>query len=496
MKIFKRIIAGLTAGIMTLGLFALSEMPFDFSGRVSASAQTGTYGDLSYKITDSKITITDCDKSAISVEIPAEIEGYPVTGIGYASFEYCYNLTSIIIPDSVISIGHYAFSYCSSLTSVKIGNSVTDIGVGVFSYSGIVSIEIPNSVTWISSEMFYKCSDLTSIILPDSIEGFSIKAFEGCRNLTSITILGTGFIAGTDRVFDDSIWYKNQPDGMVYLNKIAYGYKGEMPENTALAIKEGTMGISGSAFYNYTNLTSVTIPDSVIHIGYFAFAECSNLASITIPDSVTGMGHDAFTGTAWYNNQPNGIIYAGKVACGYKGNMANITRVTFSEGTLGIAQGIFYSCRSLTTITIPSSVVSIGGQAFFDCPGINSVTIPPSVTVIGWGAFGYNNEFGPIDGFVISGYKNTAAESYALENGFTFIALDSPFLLGDPDGDGIITVSDALLTLQLLAGTQELTEAQIKAADVNGDGEVTSYDALLILQYEAEVITEFPTASA
>ena len=72
--------------------------------------------------------------------------------------------------------------------------------------------------------------------------------------------------------------------------------------------------IEGSAFYQSSGLLSVTIPNSVTSIGSFAFSGCSGLPSITIPNSVTSIGSDAFYGTVWYDNQPNGLVYAGKVA--------------------------------------------------------------------------------------------------------------------------------------------------------------------------------------
>lgn len=76
---------------------------------------------LSYEIRDAGVTITDCDEAAEGdLEIPAEIEGLPVTSIGDKAFFGCTRLTSITIPDSVTSIGDGAFVDCSSLTSVTI----------------------------------------------------------------------------------------------------------------------------------------------------------------------------------------------------------------------------------------------------------------------------------------------------------------------------------------------------------------------------------------
>lgn len=78
-----------------------------------------------------------------------------------------------------------------------------------------------------------------------------------------------------------------------------YTYKGTIPNNTNIAIEEGTLGIADNAFYKSfgesSGLTSVIIPQSLIHIGSYAFRYCSGLTSITIPSSVTSIGDGTFS---------------------------------------------------------------------------------------------------------------------------------------------------------------------------------------------------------
>lgn len=100
---------------------------------------------------------------------------------------------------------------------------------------------------------------------------------------------------------------------------------------------------------------------------------------------MTRIGRSAFYGTAWENNKPYGLIYAGKVAYKYEGHMP--ANVTIKDGTLAISSSAFHRDSGLTSVTIPSSVISIDESAFNWCENLTTAYVANSNTQIAPNAF-------------------------------------------------------------------------------------------------------------
>ena len=158
-------------------------------------------------------------------------------------------------------------------------------------------------------------------------------------------------------------------------------------ELSSIFIPNSVKGIGSDAFYGCSSLTSIVIPNSVKYIGSGAFSGCSSLTSITFPDNWFSLYYTALIGSAWYDNQPDGVVYAGNVLYRYKGNVPSESQIEIKEGTLGINQYAFSEQNGLKTIVIPNSVTTIGEEVFRNCNALTSVTIGNSVTSMGKSAF-------------------------------------------------------------------------------------------------------------
>ena len=144
--------------------------------------------------------------------------------------------------------------------------------------------------------------------------------------------------------------------------------------------------IGGNAFYECSNLTSITIPNSVMSIGESAFSRCSKLTSVTIPNSVTSIGERAFYSCEKLTSIiiPNSVTSIGEKAFE---KCSNLTSITIPNSVTSIGDAAFFGCSNLTSVTISNSVMSIGWCAFFLCSNLTNITIPNSVTSIGGRAF-------------------------------------------------------------------------------------------------------------
>ena len=385
-----------------------------------------------------------------------------VNRIGTYAFARCINLQSITLPKTLKAIEYATFWHCDNLVYVDIPPSVENIGKFAFQEcASLLYATIHGAIKAIGQQAFCYCSGLQSVTIGENIEEIGYYAFYGCTSLTTVNSLryypfpideevfpergnATLYVpAGASEQYETTDgWsgFAETWEGQVYTNVGLDGLKyefdsrwnGSNVERTARLLGEyveqkgkllipsqiefdekiyAVSSIIWTAFQDKTELTSVIIPETVTHIEYRAFMNCSNLTNVVFPESVTYIGSDAFAGTPWYENLPEKeIIYIGKVAYAYKGEMpanteikiregttmlgtklfrlqTNLTGISLPEGLSTIGERAFQGCTGLTSCIIPSSVKNIANYAFLDCTDLTSLVIPESCDVIGAYAF-------------------------------------------------------------------------------------------------------------
>lgn len=127
---------------------------------------------------------------------------------------------------------------------------------------------------------------------------------------------------------------------------------------TRIRVESGVTRIGDIAFYNCTNVTGVTLPDTLERIGDYAFKNCTSLGYVNFPTSLRGIGNAAFE------------------------SCEKLTGIRLPEGLTSIGNYAFYRCYGLTSITIPASVSSMGMVVFAYCSGLTGAEIRCPITKV------------------------------------------------------------------------------------------------------------------
>ena len=435
------------------------------TGTSWGALRIGYAEDSLYYTNNSKDTIMQAYPTIVIANIPNT-----VTTISDYAFSKCRRLSSVTIPNTVNSIGNYVFYNCTGLTSVTIPNTVNSIGNYVFyNCTGLTSVTIPIALSRIGDYAFYECTSLDSINI-NYIRSIGNYAFYGCTDLNSINLNNIGSIGnaafygctdlvsvkisipsyftttiGQQAFFGctglDSVTIPNNvasignnafynvmmityhgsasgaPWGALFMN----GYVedslfftsinkdtliGSHPAIAIANIPNTVISIGTRAFYNDTNLNTVTIGNSVTSIGYNSFYGCNSLDTVFFnADSCISaeMAFENFTSMVFGQNVkmlPRGIFRNNQMvgACRMSNsiktigarafsNCINLSLIFLSDSLITIEDDAFNGCRNLGSIYIPNTVTTIGDSAFINCDHLDTITIGNSVISIGNHAF-------------------------------------------------------------------------------------------------------------
>ncbi|MDE6730218.1 MAG: leucine-rich repeat protein [Oscillospiraceae bacterium] len=391
-------------------------------------------------IDDSYYVITGYNGEDSIVEIPELMEGIPVSGIGTMAFCQNKNITDIVLPTTIKFIDDRAFTYCTNLESVSFSEGLTTI----------------------EDNAFNGCSSLVSVSFPETLNTIGSSAFRNCSNLSAIQFNSDFMSVGYD-AFANTAWYANQEDGYICFENVLYSYKGTMPNNEILEVSDTITCIAECAMRNQVNLSDVIFHENIHSIGWGAFKN-TGIRKLNLP-FISVIKASTFSGCK------------------------ELKTVTIPSSVKSIEFEAFAGCKSLSEVEISNDIVcTIDIYAFDDCPSLTQIQLPKSINAIGQSAFGYyiSEQIDceimscPVENFTIVGYKNSVAETYAIENGFRFIALDADTVAGDVNADGSFGVSDVILLQKWLLAVPGTNLANWKAADFCEDGKLNIFDLCLM----------------
>lgn len=485
------------------GAAALEE---DWSPETTTAATTENVGQVQeweqfqYQVSENEVTIVGYVGTIEgTLEIPAEIDGLPVTRVEDDAFIKQNQLVEVVIPASVIEIGSTAFHDCENLQVFTVAeeNPVYCVKNGLLLDKGEKVLircpsgrygevtDIPDTVFLISDAAFADCSSLSKIELPVSVLSIGAMAFSNCQSLSEV-IVPSGVQILPDSAFADCIALQR------------------------VTLSEGLTNISVAAFKNCTALQEVQLPDTLESIKSNAFENCSSLQRMHFPAAVSELSANAFSGcislsevtvaaeNPYYTAVDGVLMTADQETLVYYPSCSSQSDYTIPEtvktidsyafqdamqlqfltvpetvetiepyacydanslkevmlnGASVISAYAFQSCDQLEAVVFGDGVQEVQTGAFLDCPSLKSIILPKTITTIEDYAFGYQTDsaeagtYSMVKGFFICFYKYTAGAYYAALNGFDSLSLDD-----------VITTTTTAVSANVTTTTETKTE--------------------------------------
>ncbi|MBQ8526820.1 MAG: leucine-rich repeat domain-containing protein [Clostridia bacterium] len=312
--------------------------------------------------------------------------------------------------------------YRSDIKKIVVGDGINNIPERAFAYEyfaeeieisyTVLSIEyLPDNITTIrgyddsAAEIYAQEHGRTFVSLGAAPDAPIMSGTIGTDVQWSVDTAGTLTISGSGEI-NYSTGYPDYWNFREYVKK--------------LVVEEGITSIAYNNFYGFSSLKEVELADTVTYIGSNVFSYCSALENINLPDGITTIGSNTFT------------------------SCTSLTEAVLPASLKTVDSYLYEGCTALSSVTIPDGVYLISTNAFAGCTSLNKVTVPESVTSIYSGAFDTT--------VTLYGYDETYVQTYAKNNGYTFVSLGRAPLTKEVSGtlgnfewkistDGVMTVN-------------------------------------------------------
>ena len=362
--------------------------------------------------TEATVIPDDSYQELTEVTIPATAtlggKTCQVKAVGNNAFKNCNKLTSLTLPEGLVSIGNYSF-YMTKIKDIAFPTKLKSIGNDAFSYSKMSTVSLPEGLESVGSYAFSNMSNLKKVILPSSLTAIGDYAFCYNGNLSTVEshiaepfdIPESAFAASSTYDYENYVNIYSPSSATLYVplntkskyvaakgwNMFAAVEEGELKEEFDGILKYSYSTGSNKATViqddSYQELTEVTIPSTatlggktcqVTTIGNDAFKSCSKLTSLTLSEGLVSIGKYSF-----YN--------------------IGINEIAFPATLKSVGDYAFAYCR-LSTLSLPDGLESIGRYAFYNMSSLQKVILPLSITAIGDYAFYYNKNLSSVESHI------------------------------------------------------------------------------------------------
>ncbi|MGN0570436.1 MAG: leucine-rich repeat protein [Candidatus Fimenecus sp.] len=366
-------------------------------------SSAATFGGFTYEVVDGYAVITGYSGSSTTLTVPSVLNGASVIKIGEGAFRNNTKLQSVTVSEGISDIGAFAFDGCTSLSQITFPETVNHIGR-----------KAVYNTAYYNDKSNWKIRDLSS---------------SGGVDIGN----GSGNIAWED-IIASELEYLYLGKNLIEIFCVGDYY-----------VKMGTLVIADGAFKDCDGLNKVLIPDSVKTVGSNAFYGCTSLGKIILPNKAINIGENAFFNTGAYNNPDN-----------------------WQENAFYIGTHLIKSLNTFETVVKDGTLYIDGGAL-----GTVDAVIPACVTDIS------ENAFTDTSSARIFGYADTYAQQYAAENSISFVNLDD-LTEGDVNFDGVLNTADYAMLCSIATASSHLSFAAKINGDLNYDGAVDGFDAITL----------------
>nr|WP_315315969.1 leucine-rich repeat domain-containing protein [Treponema denticola] len=250
------------------------------------------------------------------------------------------------------------------------------------------------TITTIKSDVFANCDKIKSVSFPKTMSMVEQNAFKNCRELQAVEFADGGTQCAYNTFDQCNKLSKVTILGGVVKHHLCYAFSSYRQLHISeIVLCEGVTKIESSAFYNFSDITKISIPATVTDISQYAFKNCENLKTVELKKYPTTIGNPVF-----YNcNQITELrILSGDITFPCSSILVNqnslenkISQLYLGEEVTSICSNAFSGCIQLTGLDIAhcKKLTSIPASAFSNCTSLEVLKLPASLEFIDNSAF-------------------------------------------------------------------------------------------------------------